>query len=93
MKYSEAKTVWENKTATPAEDGSIPYTQQELNALDILTDANERVKELKSLLLSTDYKDLPSYQVKDGEVLSSVIEQRNQWRQELRSLLLELGED
>ena len=45
-----------------------------------------RIAELKHLLASTDYKDLPNYQPKEGESKEAIIAERNAWRNEIREL-------
>jgi len=49
----------------------------------------ERIDELKQMLLDTDYKVLPDYD-KDSEVVKS---QRQQWRTEIRLLESQLWQD
>jgi hypothetical protein len=49
-----------------------------------------RINELKSLLLSTDFKELPQYQKRSGktdEEMAQIIAERTAWYDELQELL------
>jgi len=50
-----------------------------------------RINELKQLLEDSDYKDLPNYKPKEGELIEEVIAQRDAWREEIRVLESEIN--
>ena len=54
-------------------------------------EAEQRIAELKRNLSNTDYKDLPSYKPKEGELIEEVIAQRDAWREEIRVLESEIN--
>jgi hypothetical protein len=54
-------------------------------------EAEQRIAELKRNLADTDYKDLPSYKPKEGELIEEVVAQRDAWREEIRVLESEIN--
>lgn len=92
MKYSEAKAIWDARSPTYDDEGSVIYSPEELAALDVFISAKSRVAELKKMLSDTDYKDLPNYQPKNGEDIASVVSSRNAWREEIRDILAQIGD-
>ena len=54
-------------------------------------EAKARIADLKQKLSDTDYKDLPSYKPKEGELIEEVIAQRDAWREEIRVLESEIN--
>jgi len=60
-----------------------PPTEEELQAIA----DRERIAELKKLLADSDYKAMPDYDKTD----SSILEQRQAWRDEIRTLEAQLA--
>jgi hypothetical protein len=56
--------------------------------IDPLISERRRVSQLRKLLADSDFKTLPDY---DGEMGNIILERRS-WRNELRSILIKLGE-
>jgi hypothetical protein len=54
-------------------------------------EAKTRIADLKQKLSNTDYKDLPNYKPKEGELIEEVIAQRDAWREEIRVLESEIN--
>lgn len=67
-------------------DNAKVKTLAQRQAEEMQANKEARITELKKLLSDSDHKDLPSYKPKQHEVIIDIINQRDKWREEIRSL-------